>query len=140
MPNIAKIMKHVVTSAASAEIGILFINTRQAIPVRCLLEKRTHKQPPTPTQADNTTAIGFITKNLNPKMTKAEDMNHWFLRDQQDRKRFRYYWREGKFNDTDCQSKHPCSVHHQQKRTQYLKPQDVLNALRHKQGKPVLTF
>ena len=77
--NIAKIMKHVVTFAASAEIGARFINTLQAIPARRLLEEIGHKQPPTPTQTDNTTAIGFITKNLNPNMTRAEDMNHCFF-------------------------------------------------------------
>ena len=69
--NIAKIIRNVVTSAASAEIGALFINTRQAIPARRLLEKMGHKQPATPTQTDNTTAFGFVTKNLNPRATKS---------------------------------------------------------------------
>ena len=46
--NIAKIICNVVTSAASAEIGALFINTRQAILARRLLGEMGHKQPPLP--------------------------------------------------------------------------------------------
>ena len=79
------------TSAADAEIGALFINTRQAIPARYLLEELGHKQPPTPVQTDNTTALGFVNKNLQPKATKSTDMQHWFLRDRRDRGQFRYY-------------------------------------------------
>ena len=40
MLNIAKIMKSVMTSAAEAEIGTLFLNSRQAIPAKILLEKK----------------------------------------------------------------------------------------------------
>ena len=109
--NITKVIKHMVTPAAS--VGALFINTRQAMPARRLFEKMGHKQPPTPTQTDNPIAIAFITKKLNPKMIKAEDMNHGFLRDQQDRERFRCYWRENKLNDWEYQSKHHCGARHQ---------------------------
>ena len=73
------------TSAADAEIGALYINSRQAIPARHLLEEMGHKQPPTPIQTDNTTALGFVTKNLQPKATKSTEVNYWFMRDMQDR-------------------------------------------------------
>ena len=82
--NIAKIIRNVVTSAASTEIADLGTNTGQAIPARQLLEEMGYKQPATPTQTDNTTALGFVSKNLNPKATKSKDMNHWFLRDKED--------------------------------------------------------
>ena len=111
--NIAKIIRNVVTSAASAEIAGLFINTRQAIPARRLLEEMGHKQPATPIQTDNTTAFGFVSKNLNPKATKSEDMNHWFLRDKEDQEQFNYYWGSGKHNDGDHQTKHHYAAHHQ---------------------------
>ena len=112
--NIAKSIRNVVTSAASAEVAGLFINTRQAIPARRLLEEMGHKQPTTPTQTDNTTALGFVSKNLNPKATKSEDMNHWFSRDEEDQEQFDYYWGSGKHNDGDYQTKHHCGAHHQQ--------------------------
>ena len=57
--NVAQIIKNVMTSAADAEIGALYINSRQAIPVRQLLMKMGHGQPPTPIQTDNTTALAL---------------------------------------------------------------------------------
>ena len=74
--NIAKIMKNVMTSAAEAEIGALYLNSRQAIPARRLLEEMGHKQPPTPIQTDNTIAFGFINKIMVPKATKSTDMKY----------------------------------------------------------------
>ena len=91
--NIAKIIRNVMTSAADAEIGALFVNTRQAIAVCGLLEEMGHKQPATPTQTYNTTALSFVTKNLNPKPTKSTDMNYWYLRENKDQEQFCYYWR-----------------------------------------------
>ena len=90
--NIAKIIKSVVSSAAEAEIGALFINTRQAIPAKRTLEEMGHKQPATPIQTDNTTALGFVTKTLNPKATKSTDMKYWCLSDKSDQEQFHYYW------------------------------------------------
>ena len=138
--NIAKIIRNVMTSAADSEIGALFVNTRQAIPARRLLEEMGHKQPATPTQTDNTTALGFVTKNLNPKATKSTDMNYWYMRDKKDQQQFRYYWREGVRNDADYQTKHFCAAHHQQVRPKFLTPRDVLDTLRREQGKPAHVF
>ena len=81
---VAQIIKNVMTSAADAEIGALCINSQQAIPARKLLEEMGHEQPPTPIQTDNTTALGFVTKNLQPKATKSTEINYWFMRDRQD--------------------------------------------------------
>ncbi len=60
MPNISKILKAVMSSAAKVELGALYINAREAIPMRHLLEEMGHKQPPTPIQTDNSTALGVI--------------------------------------------------------------------------------
>ena len=79
--NIAKMMKNVMTSAAEAEIGVLYLNSMQAIPVRRLLEEMGHKQPPTTIQTDNTTAFGFVSKIMVPKATKSTDMKYWWMRD-----------------------------------------------------------
>ncbi len=56
--NISKILKAVMSSAAKAELGALYINAREAIPMRLLLKEMDHKQPPTPIQTDNSTAHG----------------------------------------------------------------------------------
>ena len=138
--SVAKILRNVMTSAADAKIGALFANTRLAIPIRNLLAEIGHPQPPTPVQTDNTTALGFVTKNLNPKATKSTDMNYWYMRDKQHQKQFRYYWREGPTNDGDYNTKHHCAAHHQEKRPQCLTPREVLDTSRMKQGKILTPF
>ena len=79
-----KSFKNVMTSAADAEIGALYINSRQAIPAQTTVEEMGHKQPPTSIQTDTTTSL-----DLQPKVTKSTYMQHWFIRDRQDRNQFR---------------------------------------------------
>ena len=55
--NIAQIIKAVMTSAAEAELGALYINAKKAAPMRITLEEMGHQQPMTSMQTDNTTAL-----------------------------------------------------------------------------------
>jgi hypothetical protein len=55
--NIAQIIKSVMSSAAEAELGALYVNACKAIPQRQLLEEMGRPQPPTPMQTDNSTAL-----------------------------------------------------------------------------------
>ena len=68
---IAQTIKNVMSSAAEAEIGALFINSQHDIPAQTVLEEMGHVQPPTPIQTNNTTALGFVSKNLQSKATKS---------------------------------------------------------------------
>ena len=138
--NIAKIIKSVVSSAAEAEIGALFINTRQAIPARRTLEEMGHKQPPTPVQTDNTTALGFVTKTLNPKATKSTDMKYWWLRDKSDQEQFQYYWNKGKGNRADYWTKHFCAAHHRETRPTILTDASEVDKLRISKGLAIHQF
>ena len=132
--NIAQVIKNVMSSAAEAEIGALFLNSRQAIPARTTLIEMGHQQPPTPIQTDNTTALGFVSKNLQPKATKSTDMKFWWMRDRSDRKQFRYYWGAGKGNRADYWTKHFCAAHHREIRPSILTPTEVVDALRLSKG------
>ena len=62
--NTAKIIKAVMSSAAKAELGAMFINARETVPARITLEELGHKQPRTPIQIDNSTAVGVIRNKL----------------------------------------------------------------------------
>jgi hypothetical protein len=53
---ISKFLKHVLSSAAEAEIGAVFINSKEGAVLRTTLEELGHPQPPTPMETDNTTA------------------------------------------------------------------------------------
>ena len=128
--NVAQIIKAVMSSAAEAEIGALFINAREAIPARTALEELGHPQPKTPMQTDNTTALGVVNSNLQPRRTKAMDMRFHWLRDRAAQAMFRFFWQPGKDNRGDYWTKHHCSAHHQQVRPDFITPSYVVNALR----------
>ena len=76
--NVAQIIKAVMTSAAEAEFGAMYINAREAVPQRMTLEEMGHPQPRTPMQTDNSAAHAVVTNNVQPRRTKAMDMRfHW---------------------------------------------------------------
>jgi hypothetical protein len=57
---IAKIIKPVMSSAAEAEVGALFMNAKALIPLRITCEELGHIQPPTPMRTDNNTVEGIM--------------------------------------------------------------------------------
>ncbi len=80
--TIAQIIKAVMSSAAEAEVGALYINCRETIPARHTLKFMGHPQPPTPMQTDNTTALGIVNNNIIKKL-KAMDMKYHWLRNRE---------------------------------------------------------
>ena len=96
--TIATIIKAVMSSAAEAELGALYINAKEAVYLRQILDEMNHPQPRTPMQTDNTTAEGVINKKIQPKRTKAMDMRFHWLRDREAQGQFKIYWRPGKTN------------------------------------------
>ena len=138
--NIARIIKNVMTSAAEAEMGALYINAREAVHMRITLEEMGHPQPPTPMQTDNTTALGVITNNIRKKQSKAWDMRMYWLRERETQKQFRFYWRAGPTNKADYETKHHAPSHHQNERPEILTPIEILNAYRKRVGKKVAVF
>ena len=128
--NIAQLIKAVMSSAAEAELGALYINAREAVPMRQLLTEMGHTQPSTPIQTDNSTACGVVNSNIQPRRTKAMDMRFHWLRDREAQSQFRFYWAPGKDNLGDYWTKHHCAAHHIDKRPTILTPQSIVTALR----------
>ena len=75
-----KKIRHVVSSAAEAEISGVYHNSPAAIPIRIILQALNHPQPPTPIKTDNSTAHGFIHENVHQKRSKSWDMRYYWLR------------------------------------------------------------
>ena len=69
--TIVQIIKAVMSSAADEELGALYINSREAIPQRHLLEKMGHPQPPTLIQVDKITSLGVINITIQPKANES---------------------------------------------------------------------
>jgi hypothetical protein len=78
---ISIVLKHVISSAAEAEIGAVFINAKEGAVLRTTLEELEHPQPPTPMETDNTTATGYSNGTIKQKRTKAMDMRFYWIKD-----------------------------------------------------------
>jgi hypothetical protein len=128
--NISKILKAIMSSAAKAKLGALYINAREAIPMQHLLEEMGHKQPPTPIQTDNSTAHSVITNNIQPRCTKGMDMQFHWLQCRDSQGRLRYYWHPGPNNQANYWTKHHCAAHHIKNRPTILTSNFILVTLR----------
>ena len=62
--TIAQIIKFFMSSAAEAELGSLYITSKEMAPIRQTLIEMVRKQPPSPVQTDNSTAAGVVNKTI----------------------------------------------------------------------------
>ena len=116
------ILRNVMSSAAEAEVGALFLNGQDAIPLRTTLNELGHPQPPTPMQTDNSTAAGFANDTMKQKRSKAIDMRFYWVKCRTRQKQFIVYWGPGTSNLADYHTKHHSPAHHRQMRPTYLHP------------------
>jgi len=123
------------SSAAEAELGALFINAKEAVYLQQILMEMGHPQPKTPIQTDNTTAEGVISNKIQPKHTKAMDMQFHWLRDREAQGQFNIYWRPGSTNLADYFTKHHVPAHHVNVRAEFLtRIKDLTKARQTKQA------
>ena len=95
-----------VASAAEAEVAGIFHNAQTLIPIRRILESLNHVQPPTPLKTDNSTANGFVHKNIHQKRSKSWDMRFHWLRDKKLQKQINIFWQKSTSNFADYFTKH----------------------------------
>jgi hypothetical protein len=118
------------SSAAEAEMGALFINAKEAVYIRSILQEMGHPQPPTPVQTDNSTAEGVLNNRVQPKRMKSMDMRIQWLLCREAQSQFRFYWRPGKTNLADYFTKHHSPAHHRNTRGEFLTKLKDLRELR----------
>ena len=118
------------SSAAEAEVGALFINAREAVYLRTILEAIVHPQPRTPIQTDNSTGEGVINSTMQPKKSKAWDLCFWWHKCRESQQQFRIFWRPGTYNLGNYWTKHHAAAHHQNIRREILTPMIKVSALR----------
>jgi hypothetical protein len=92
---ISTVLKHVMSSAAEAEIGAVFINAKEGAVLCTTLEELGHPQPPTPMETDNTTTTGYSNGTIKQKRTKAIDMRFYWIKDRVKQGQFNVYWGPG---------------------------------------------
>jgi hypothetical protein len=108
---ISKVLKHVMSSAAEAEIGAVFINAKEGAVLRTTLEELGHPQPPTPMETDNTTAIGYSNGTIKQKHTKTMDMRFYWIKDRVKQGQFNVFWGPGYQDLPDYFTKHHSLPH-----------------------------
>jgi hypothetical protein len=106
------IMKNVLSSAAEAEIGALFDNTKKTVVLRTMLEEMQYPQAATPVQTDNSMACGIANSNLRQQRSRAIDMRFYWIRDRVCQGQFHIYWGPGQLNLADYFTKHHSASHH----------------------------
>jgi hypothetical protein len=116
---VSKVLKHVMSSAAEAEIGAVFIDAKEWAVLRTTLEELGHKQPLTPMETDNTTATGNSNGTIKQKRTKAMDMRFYWIKYGVKQGQFKIYWGPGFQNLADYFTKHHSPAHHKRIRNVY---------------------
>ena len=124
--TVCGILKHVTSSATEAEFGGLFVNCKEAVPIRQMLEDMRHPQPTdgTPVTTDNSTAEGIANSTMKQSRSKAMDMRFYWAQDRVSQKQFRVFWRRGKLNMGDYHTKHHSPGHNRKMRPCYLHMKD----------------
>jgi hypothetical protein len=118
---ISKVLKNVMSSAAEAEIGAVFINTKEGAVLRTTLEELGNNHPPpTPMETDNTTAAGYSNGTIKQKRTKAMDMPFYWIKDRVKQDQFNAYWGPGYQNLADYFTKHHSPAHQKGMREIYI--------------------
>jgi hypothetical protein len=115
-------IRHVMASAAKAEVGALFVNGQDAISLRNTLLDMGHEQPPTPIKKDNSTAAGFANNTMKQCRSRAMDMRFYWIRDRVQQNQFHIYWRPGTKNLGNYFTKHHSAAHQHMMRPIYLQP------------------
>ena len=119
--SIAQILKFVLSSAAEAELGALFVTAKEMIPLRQALNEMGWPQPPSPIQTDNSTASGVVNNKIVPRKLKAMDLRYHWLRCRQSQNQFRFYWAPGQQNWADYHTKHHPPIYHESHRPLFAK-------------------
>jgi len=111
MLTTSTIIEAVMSLAAEAELGALFLNVKEAVFIRQILSKMGHPQPRTPIQTDNTTAEAVINNQIQPNRLKSLDIRINWLKCRKAQGQFKIHWQPSKTNMADYFTKHHAPAH-----------------------------
>ena len=96
--GICKNLQNVVSSAAKAETGGIFIGGQQEVPIIAALSEINHQQSASGTRisTEKSTVKGVIAANLLQKLSKAFNMRYWWIKDIIKQRQFELVWKPGK--------------------------------------------
>ena len=132
--NTSTIMRNDMAYASEAECGALFNNKEEAFALRTTLHEMGHPQPPTPVEVDNSTAVGFASKQIKQQKSKSTEMRYYRIQYRVAQKHFQVYWRPGLTNLDDYFTKHFPPSYHISTRSTYLQSANQVASLRFCEG------
>jgi hypothetical protein len=106
------VMKEVLSSAAEAELGALFHNSKEACPLQIVLTKMGHPQNATSLSTYNSTVAGISKSTVKQRGSKAIDMSYYWVRDRVSQGQCTVVWKKGKGNLANYFTKHHPKSHH----------------------------
>jgi hypothetical protein len=117
-----KLILAVMSAAAEAKCGGLYLNPKELVRMRNTLVELGHPQLPDSThiRTGNSTADGIMNRTVKPKRSKSMDMRFWWLADRVEQNQFRIFWAPGRVNLADYFSKKYPAAHHIKVRPIYL--------------------
>ena len=118
--NLAAIMKMVLSSAAEAEFGALFHNTKEVTPLHTTLAEIGHPQPPTPVLVDNSTAVGLANDTVTQRRSRAIDMRFYWVCDRINQQQYHVYWAPAHQYLAEYFTKHHTPSHHRKMRKYFV--------------------
>ena len=127
-----RILKHVVASAAKAEVGGLFHNGQTEVPLRITLHELSFTQPPTPIKTENYAAKCIVTATVRQKNSKSMGMQFYWMKDRVKQKDFLVYWKPGSQNMGDYFTKNQPLHNHREICATYLYMANALLKTDHK--------
>mmetsp|Transcript_31451 Transcript_31451/g.45870 ORF Transcript_31451/g.45870 Transcript_31451/m.45870 type:complete len:210 (-) Transcript_31451:50-679(-) len=128
--TVCEVIRNMMSSAAEAEIGALYVNTCKGEELRLAPKEMGHPQPPTPVMTDNFTTCGIVNKMVKQRRTRAIDMRFYWVRDRCTQNHFIVYWAPGENNLGDYHTKHHPTLHHKKMRRNYIHQEFVANLSR----------
>jgi hypothetical protein len=115
-------LQNVVSAAAEAETGGIYIGGKHACPMHAALVELGNPQPvcSSPFETDVNTAQGILNSKMRRKLSKAFDMRYWWMKDHIHQQQFDLAWAPDKLNLADYFTKHHPPWHHRRMRYLYL--------------------
>jgi hypothetical protein len=117
---ICTVYKNVLSSVMEAEVAGTFVNAKEGVNVRNILNNMGHPPPQTPLITDNLTTFGIVSGKMKEQRSKAIDMCFYWLKDREAQEKFMMLWAPGKLNLADYYTKHHAPAHHQSVKILYL--------------------
>jgi hypothetical protein len=118
--TVSTVYKNALLSVMEAEVTGTFVNTKEGINVRNILNSIGRPQPRTPLLTQNIRTFGIVSRKMIQQRSNAIDIRFYWLIDREAKNQFIMFWAPGKPKLRDYFMKHHVPAHHQNIKRLYL--------------------